>query len=184
MTQTQEPIGSAVELPGLQVVVMGVSGSGKTTVGRLLAERLDVDYADADDFHSESNKAKLHAGIALTDEDREPWLRAIGSWLADRQHTGGVASCSALRRRYRDLLRSLAPDLVLLFCDGNRDLIASRLTSRQHHFMSPELLDSQLASLERPEPDERCITADISQPPDVVVQRFAADVVRLLAAES
>ncbi len=184
MTETQEPIGSTAQLPGLQVVVMGVSGSGKTTIGDLLADRLGVQYADADEFHSASNRAKLHAGIPLTDEERGPWLRSIGRWLADHEHDGGVASCSALKRRYRDSLRTAAPDLVLLFCDGSRDLIASRLSSRPHHFMSPELLDSQLADLERPQPDERSIIADVAQPPEATVERFIADVVRRLASES
>lgn len=181
MTQTQEPIESIVELPRLQVLVMGVSGSGKTTVGRLLASRLDVAYADADEFHSDANRAKLHAGIPLTDEDRQPWLKAIGRWLADHQHDGGVASCSALKREYRDQLRSIAPGLFTLFCHGTKELIASRLKSRQHHFMSPELLASQFADLEPPGPDERCVVADVAQPPEAIVEEFVVEVTRLLA---
>jgi gluconokinase len=174
----QEPVGSAVEIPALQVVVMGVSGSGKTTIGEVLARRLEVEYADADAFHSAASRAKLHAGKPLSEEDRKPWLRAIGQWLADHEHVGGVVSCSALKRRYRESLRAAAPDLVLLFCDGSQELIAERLAARPHHFMSPSLLGSQFTELERPTADERCITVDVAQPPEVIVQHFIADVVR------
>jgi gluconokinase len=157
---------------------MGVSGSGKTTVGELVAKRLGVEYADADDFHSAANRQKLHAGIPLTDQDREPWLRAIGQWLADHKHDGGVVSCSALKRRYRDLLRMRAPNLILLFCDGSKELITERIAARSHHFMSPALLECQFAELERPGADEPCFADDMTAPPDVIVSRFITDVVR------
>lgn len=152
---------------------MGVSGSGKTTVGALLAERLGVQYADADDFHSDAARAKLAAGIALSDDDRWPWLDAIGTWLAE-QVNGGVASCSALKREYRDRLRRAAPDLVLLFCQGSHELIGERLAARPHHFMPMSLLQSQFDDLEPPGEDEHAITVDVAQPPEVVVGRFLA----------
>jgi gluconokinase len=155
--------------PAVRVVVMGVSGSGKSTVGELLAERLGVEYADADDFHSATSRAKLQAGVALTDADREPWLRSIGSWLADRGSAGGVVSCSALKRRYRDILRACSPGLVLLYCEGSRELIAERMAARRDHFMPPSLLESQFTDLEQPDDDEDPITVDVALPPAEVV---------------
>jgi gluconokinase len=158
-----------------RVVVMGVSGSGKSTVGALLAHRLQVDYAEADDFHTDAARAKLHAGIALTDEERQPWLDALASWLA-RHPDGGVATCSALKRRYRDTLRKAAPDVVFLYCKGSRELIAERIAARKGHFMSPSLLQSQFDDLEPPGADERAVTADVAQPPAEIVERFLAAV--------
>jgi gluconokinase len=154
---------------------MGVSGSGKSTVGQLLAERLRVDYAEGDDFHDDATRAKLHAGIALTDDERQPWLEAIASWLG-RHPDGGVATCSALKRRYRDTLRGSAPDVVFLYCAGSRELIAERTAARKGHFMSPSLLGSQFDELEPPGPDERAFTADVAQPPAEIVERFVAAV--------
>jgi carbohydrate kinase (thermoresistant glucokinase family) len=176
MSDSGVAIREAVALARLQVVVMGVSGSGKSTVGELLARRLNVDYADADDFHSESNKAKLHAGVPLTDADRLPWLYAIRDWLAERDRA--VVTCSALKRRYRDLLRRGAPDCVFLFCSGDRALLAERVASRTEHFMSAALLDSQLAELEPPQADERAVTQDVRQPPEAIVESFVMQVVR------
>lgn len=151
---------------------MGVSGSGKSTIGELLARHLRVPYADADDFHSKRNKNKLGAGVALTDDDRIPWLRAIAAWLAEHQESGGVVSCSALRRDYRDLLRKTSPGFVLLYCKGSRDVIAQRLSHRSHHFMSASLLDSQFDELQAPSAHEWSVVADITQPPDRVVDSF------------
>lgn len=167
---------SGASRAALRVVVMGVSGSGKSTIGELLARRLRVPYADADDFHSEHNKAKLAGGVALTDDDRVPWLRAVGGWLAEHEESGGVVTCSALRRNYRDLLREASPDFVLLYCRGSRDLIAERLSHRSHHFMSASLLDSQFDELETPSADEWSVAADIAVPPDRVVDSFLATV--------
>lgn len=130
------------------VVVMGVSGSGKTTVGQLLAERLGVPYAEADDFHPASNVEKMRAEHPLDDEDRRPWLDAIARWLAGHADSGGVVSCSALKRRYRDRLASAAPHVFFLHLDGSPELIAARFTARQGHFMPPALLHTQLADLE------------------------------------
>ncbi|MEE4545657.1 gluconokinase [Streptomyces sp. V4-01] len=136
------------------IVVMGVSGSGKSTVGGLLAERLGVPYAEADDFHPPANIAKMSAGHPLDDTDRAPWLDAIAGWIEERAGHGGVVSCSALRRRYRDRLRRDAPDLFFLHLDGSPELIASRLAARMQHFMPSGLLASQFEALEPLEPDE------------------------------
>jgi gluconokinase len=149
------------------ILVAGVSGSGKTTIGTLLAERLGWDYAEADAFHSEANIAKMRAGHPLTDGDRLPWLRAIAAWIAERIATGrpGVVTCSALKRSYRDLLIDGHPEVRLVLLDGDRDTIAARMRARKGHFFSAELLDSQFADLEPPEPDENIVTAPITGTP-------------------
>lgn len=153
---------------------MGVAGSGKTTVGERLAAELGVDYADADDFHSPANVAKMASGIPLTDADRRPWLDAVGRWLADHETTGGVTTCSALKRRYRDVLRAFAGDVWFLHCAGSPELILSRITRRSHHFMPAELLASQFDALEPPGRDERAFSADMSEPSETVVSDFLA----------
>ncbi|WFB09016.1 gluconokinase [Streptomyces sp. LX-29] len=159
------------------VVVMGVSGTGKTTVGTLLAEALGVPYAEADDFHSSANIAKMSAGVPLDDEDRAPWLDAIGAWA--REHSGpgahgGVVSCSALKRAYRDRLRQAAPDLFFVHLTGDHDLIAERMAARQGHFMTATLLDSQFATLEPLQPDEPGIALDITPDPAVITGQALA----------
>lgn len=136
------------------VVVMGVSGSGKTTVGTGLAEVLGVPYADADDFHPPENVAKMTSGVPLTDEDRRPWLDAIADWLEERDGHGGVVTCSALKRRYRDRLREAAPGLFFVHLNGSAELISSRMSTRKGHFMPPQLLKSQIDTLEPLEEDE------------------------------
>jgi carbohydrate kinase (thermoresistant glucokinase family) len=143
------------------VVVMGVSGSGKSTFGLALARRLGLEFVDADDLHPAANRRKMAAGIPLDDADRAPWLDAVAEVL-----TRGpvVVACSALRRRYRDRLRQAAPDLALVLLEGSRDLLAARLVARVHEFMSPTLLDSQLDTLERPGPDEHPIVLDVAHP--------------------
>lgn len=157
------------------VVVMGVSGSGKSTVGAALAQRLGVPFGDADDFHPEANIAKMAAGHALDDDDRAPWLAAIASWLADRAGTtGGVVTCSALKRRYRDRIVADAPATVFVHLAGSREVIARRQASRPGHFMPASLLDSQFATLEDLEPDELGFAVDVAQPVDDIV-RTAAD---------
>jgi len=120
------------------LVVMGVSGSGKSTVGAALAQRLRVPYGDADDFHPPENIAKMTAGEALDDDDRRPWLEAIGRWLAE--HDEGVVTCSALKRSYRDLLREHRPDVVFVHLHGDREVIARRQATRPGHFMPASLL--------------------------------------------
>jgi gluconokinase len=154
------------------VVVMGVSGSGKSTVGAALAQRLRVPFADADDFHPEANIAKMSAGHALDDTDREPWLDAIGAWLDEHRATGGVVSCSALKRAYRDRLRTHAADLELLHLHGERDVIARRQASRPGHFMPASLLDSQFDTLEPLDADEHGVVIDVDQSIDAIVDHY------------
>jgi len=152
------------------VVVMGVSGSGKSTVGASLADALGVPFVDGDALHPAANVAKMAAGIPLDDADRAPWLDAVGAVLAAGPV---VVACSALKRTYRDRLRAAAPELRLVFLDGSPALLASRMGARPGHFMPASLLDSQLAALERPAPDEHAITADIATPVAEIVASLA-----------
>jgi len=153
------------------LVVMGVSGSGKSTVGAALAQRLGVAFADADDLHPAANIAKMTRGEALDDHDRHPWLETIGSWLADHPE-GGVVSCSALKRKYRDQLRHHVRHLQFLHLQGGRDVIARRQASRPGHFMPASLLTSQFATLEPLEPDEDGVVIDVDQSVDQIVQQY------------
>ena len=150
------------------IVVMGVSGSGKTTIGTALAEALDVEYAEADTFHPEANIAKMTAGRPLNDEDRAPWLAAIAEWIRAHQDTGGVVTSSALKRRYRDVLRG-GGKAWFLHLHGDRALLAERMKARTGHFMPVSLLDSQLADLEPLEPDEPGAVFDIADTPEEIV---------------
>ena len=154
------------------VVAMGVSGSGKSTVGAALAQRLRVPFADADDFHPPANIAKMSAGHALDDDDRYPWLEAIGEWLAAHRQSGGVMSCSALKRQYRDQLRHHAPTVEFVHLHGSREVIARRQVSRPGHFMPASLLTSQFATLEPLAPDERGQVVDVDQSIDAIVQAY------------
>ena len=153
------------------VVVMGVSGSGKSTVGAALAQRLRVPFADADDLHPSANIEKMSAGHPLDDRDRQPWLEAVGRWLAEHP-LGGVMSCSALKRTYRDQLRHHASDLEFLQLEGSREVIAQRQASRPGHFMPTALLSSQFATLEPLEPDEHGLVIDIDRSVDDIVQGY------------
>jgi gluconokinase len=162
---------------GLIFVVLGVSGSGKTTIGKLLAERIGTVFADADDCHSAANKAKMAGGTPLTDEDREPWLQTLNALLIGWSSSGkgGVLACSALKASYRATLTHGLPEAVvrLVWLDGSRQLIADRLAHREAHYMNPKLLDSQLATLEPPMDALRVIN---DQPPpeivDEILRRF------------
>jgi gluconokinase len=160
------------------VIVMGVSGCGKTTVGRVLAERLGWPYVDGDDLHPAANVAKMAAGHPLTDEDRAPWLRAIRDRMTEWavQGSDGVLACSALRRVYRDVLRDGPGEVRFAFLDVDRDVLAARLAHRHDHFMPTGLLSSQLATLEPPTPDEHAIRIVVHDNPDVgrVVDEIAA----------
>ncbi|MFM8436721.1 MAG: gluconokinase [Planctomycetia bacterium] len=158
------------------VVLMGVCGSGKTEIGRRLAARLGCDFLDGDDFHPLENVAKMRAGTPLVDTDRWPWLDRLAAEIGARLATGrgAVVACSALARRYRDRLGLARPGVALVHLDGSRDLLAARLASRQGHFMPPGLLESQLATLERPAADERAIVVDVADPPDAIMERIAA----------
>ncbi|MBB4685993.1 gluconokinase [Amycolatopsis jiangsuensis] len=150
------------------IVVMGVSGSGKTTVGTAVAQRLGVDYAEADTFHPPANIAKMTAGHPLTDADRAPWLAEIAKWIAAHQDSGGVVSSSALKRSYRDVLRG-GGAVWFLHLHGARELLAERMKTRSGHFMPVSLLDSQLADLEPLQPDEPGRTFDLAQSPAELV---------------
>lgn len=155
----------------MPLVVMGVSGSGKSTVAAALAGALGGIYLDADDFHPPANVAKMSSGTPLTDDDRMPWLRVVADQIAVQSAKGrlAVVACSALRRRYRDALREAAPDLFFVQLDGSPELLASRIGARTDHFMPASLLMSQLALLEPLESDERGAVVSIDAP--------AADVV-------
>ncbi|TIH29946.1 gluconokinase [Subtercola vilae] len=148
---------------------MGVSGSGKTTVGLALASALGVSFIDGDDLHPAANKAKMAAGTPLTDSDRQPWLAAVGQVLHGEPGRGPVVACSALKKAYRDALRSFAPDTVFLHLAGGSALIRARMVHREHHFMPAALLDSQLDTLEPLQTDERGCVLDTGQTPAAIV---------------
>ena len=155
------------------VVVMGVSGSGKTTVARILADRLGWTFAEADDLHPPENVAKMTAGIPLSDEDRWPWLEIIRDWI-DTSPDNAVITCSALRRPYRDILRTADPRVRFLHLHGTAEELRARLTRRTNHFMSVAMLDSQLATLEPLDADEGGVTVSISGTPEQVADRALA----------
>jgi gluconokinase len=155
------------------IVVMGVSGSGKSTVGAALAQRLRVPFADADDFHPPANIAKMTAGHPLDDDDRLPWLDSIGQWLASHG-SGGVMSCSALKRKYRDQLRGHCPAIEFLHLEGTLETIGRRQASRPGHFMPAALLASQFETLEPLEPDEQGFAIDVDQSIDSIIDTYVA----------
>ena len=155
------------------IVVMGVSGSGKSTVGAALAQRLAVPFGDADDFHPPANIAKMTAGHPLDDADRQPWLAAIADWLVAHA-SGGVVTCSALKRSYRDRLRASCPSVRFVHLDGDREVVARRQASRPGHFMPAALLDSQFRTLEPLDTDERGFTVDVAQSVDQIVESAVA----------
>ncbi|MEU2429779.1 gluconokinase [Streptomyces sp. NPDC007861] len=161
------------------VVVMGVAGTGKTTIGPLLADALGVPYAEGDDFHPADNVAKMTSGVPLDDADREPWLDAIGQWAHGRAGLGGVVSSSALKRKYRDRLRAAAPDAVFLHLTGDRALIERRMAERKGHFMPTTLLDSQFATLQPLQEDEAGVSVDVSGTPQEITERAVAALRRL-----
>jgi carbohydrate kinase (thermoresistant glucokinase family) len=156
---------------------MGVAASGKTVVGRAVAELLGVPYLDGDDYHPASNKQKMGAGIPLTDEDRWPWLAAFAQALHQRAGQTGlvIGGCSALKRAYREaLLMGAGEPIVFLFLDGPRDLLEQRIRGRHHEFMPASLLDSQLQTLEAPGPDENAIRLDIAPPVEAIAETAVA----------
>jgi gluconokinase len=152
------------------VVVMGVTSCGKTTIGEALAQRLGARFIEGDQLHSAEAIVKMSSGQPLTDDDRWPWLARIGRSLAGQ--SAAVASCSALKRSYRRAIEDAAGRPVFfIHLHGSRGLLAERMARRRGHFMPPSLLDSQLATLEMPAPDERAITIDVAQPPDAIVSQ-------------
>jgi ribose 5-phosphate isomerase A len=164
------------------LVIMGVSGAGKTTVAREIAARLGWPFEEGDSLHPEANVAKMHAGIPLTDADRRPWLEAVAAWIdgqrAKRQP--GIITCSALKRAYRQIIIGNRPEVRLVYLRGGRDLIAARLAGRQGHFMPPSLLQSQMDTLEQPDPDEDPLTVDVGPSAD----QIAGEIIRLLSASA
>jgi gluconokinase len=157
------------------VVVMGVSGSGKSTVGAVLARQLGVPFADADDFHTAEARAKMAAGHPLDDDDRAPWLATLAAWLAG-EPGGCVLACSALKRRYRDVLRSHAPALCFLHLAGEPAVVTERVGQRREHYMPPSLVQSQYDTLEPLQPDEFGVALDFTGPPEQIVEQFLARV--------
>jgi carbohydrate kinase (thermoresistant glucokinase family) len=157
------------------VVVMGVSGSGKTTVASLLAEALGWHFQEGDKLHPPENVEKMSAGIPLTDADRLPWLRKIAETIDDWRSRGesGVITCSALKRSYRNIITGDRPDVRLVYLKGSPDLNRQRMAQRHGHFMPPALLDSQFSILEEPSPDENPIVVDISGQPEEIAREIA-----------
>jgi gluconokinase len=158
-------------------VVMGVAGSGKSVIGAALAHALGVEFVEGDQYHSAENIERMSRGVPLTDEDRAHWLRSLAARIRQARDagTGLVMSSSALKRSYRDILRAEAGDLRFVFLRGERALIAERLADRSGHFMPPSLLDSQLATLEEPSPDENAWVCDIRKSPQDLVAALVTD---------
>ena len=169
-----------VSLPAV-ILLMGVSGSGKSTIGAALSKRLGWPYADADEFHPPANVAKMSAGQPLTDEDRWPWLKAIAAHIDGVREQGrhAIVSCSALKRAYRDILIGAREDVRLVLLDGTKEEIFARMSRRKDHFMPLSLLDSQFATLERPGADERPIAVPIDGAPEEIAARIAGSFDRL-----
>jgi gluconokinase len=159
------------------IVAMGVSGSGKSTVGAALAGRLRVPFEDADDLHPQANIDKMSRGAPLDDSDRYPWLERIGEWLAEHSE-GGVIACSALKRKYRDQLRHHCHTVEFLHLSGGRDVIERRQASRPGHFMPASLLTSQFETLEPLAPDENGVVVEVDGSVDEIVQGYLARSVR------
>jgi gluconokinase len=156
--------------PAPILVVIGVSGAGKTTVGEAIAARLGWAFVDGDDLQPAANIAKMRGGTPLTDADRSPWLAAIGAWIHARAPEPGVVACSALKRAYRDALRAGRPQVRIVYLRGSKAEIAERLAHRAGHFWPARLLDSQFADLEEPGPDENAIVVDIAETPEAVAK--------------
>ncbi|MCQ9162875.1 gluconokinase [Arthrobacter sp. STN4] len=158
----QNTQGQAGPRAATRVIVMGVSGSGKSTIGALVADAMDIPFLDGDSLHPLANIHKMAAGTPLNDEDRLPWLEIVGNELANTKAAGIVIACSALKRSYRDIIRTKAPDTIFLHLDGSLEVLSSRLEGRSGHFMPPALLESQLATLEPLGADERGVVIDIA----------------------
>ena len=162
--------------PAPLVVVMGVSGCGKSTVGRLIARRLGCEFLEGDDLHPPRNVERMASGIALTDNDRRDWLHAIAQQLADASAArhGLIVACSALKRSYRNLLRTASGELAFVHLNGSLALLEARMKARTDHFMPASLLESQLQTLEPPGADERCLSIDAAVPVGQIAEQAAA----------
>ncbi len=167
------------------VIIMGVSGCGKSTIGALLASQLRWEFEDADWLHPAANVDKMHNGIPLTDEDRRPWLAAIAAWIDHSRRSGGraVVACSALKRRYRDVLIGDRSDVRLVYLKGDEALIARRIATRHEHFMPRSLLHSQFEALEEPGPDENPIIVSIEPQPREIVAKILSALNMIQGAE-
>lgn len=172
MSASLEPVSGVP----LHLVVMGVSGSGKSTVAALLSKKLGWEFAEGDEFHPEENVAKMAAGHALVDEDRWPWLEILADWTAERDARGEptILSCSALKRPYRDVLRTGGEGTYFVLVHGDKGLLLERMQTRDDHFMPPSLLESQLDTLELLEADERGVVVDIANPPERIARMVLA----------
>ena len=161
----------------LPIIVMGVSGAGKSTIGSRLAKKLGARFRDADEFHPQANVAKMASGQPLNDEDRRPWLAAIAAWLKACGEAGqpALVTCSALKRAYRDELRNGAGQLRFVFLKGPFEVIAERVARRRNHFMPPALLRSQFDALEEPGGDELALVVDATLPPGRIVRELAEE---------
>jgi gluconokinase len=166
------------------MIVMGVTSSGKSTIGFDLGEALGIPFVDGDDLHPAANKEKMRAGIPLDDDDRWPWLHLIGEYIAANEEKGHptIVACSALKRVYRDLLRGHCPELLFIHLTGTPEVILERMAARTHEFMPTALLTSQLATLEPIQADERAILADITATPDEIVRSVLEELPGVLAS--
>lgn len=161
------------------IIIMGVSGSGKSTLAALLHERLDWPFAEADEFHPQANIDKMSRGEPLDDGDRWPWLEALRDWMTEQDAAGcnSLCTCSALKRSYRDLLRSAAGEVAFVLLQGEREILEQRMATRSGHFMPPKLLDSQLATLELPDTDEKILLLDITKTPEQLAEAVVTQLV-------
>jgi gluconokinase len=178
MIESAYPHGTtSAAVPPAVLVIMGVTGSGKTTIGALVAALLRWELADADSFHSAANVQKMRSRIPLTDEDRWPWLRAIAAWIDETRRAGrhGVVACSALKRSYRDILVGTRHDVRLVYLKGDAALIGHRAAKRRGHFMPVALLQSQFDTLEEPGADENPIVVSIDADPEAIAARILAE---------
>lgn len=176
MPNRMQPHMPHAPIPTRVIVVMGVSGSGKTTTGRRLATTLGWQFRDADEFHPPANIMKMASGQPLDDTDRAPWLAAISAWIDERRASNApaIVSCSALKQTYREILIGQRPDVALVYLKGSFAQIADRISRRRGHFMPPSLLRSQFGTLEEPRPDEGALVVPIRMPPKRVVERIVA----------
>lgn len=169
----------------IKCVIMGVSGSGKSTVGKAIADHFKASFIDGDDLHPRVNIIKMKSGIPLDDEDRKPWLERINDvfFSFENRHQSGVVVCSALKKKYRDMLREGNEGLIFVHLYGSKDLIRERMSRRQGHFMKEEMLNSQFAALEFPDSEADVINVDISGSPEEIVKKAVSQIEKKVAHE-